>query len=264
MKTTCTRAVIIAMALALCGLAPPGAAAEQPPADPHAYGGNTQWTVIHASEFDEETQNTPLSGNVGNGYLFPMSPNTSWWKQVELPAGAQILQIVLIAHDINGIDEVVLDFCHFESGLNPNAPALACYGTVSTGPAGMPAFTNVTLNLSASPVLIKPWMDVPSGDGIQNWSAHHVLVWTTGGTVDPTLQFFGVAIQWQRTVSGAPVTATFSDVGTGHWAFRHIEALAASGITVGYGDGTYRPNNSVTRAEMAVFIAGALGLHWPL
>jgi len=42
-----------------------------------------------------------------------------------------------------------------------------------------------------------------------------------------------------------------------------MEALAASGITVGYSDGTFRPTNPVTRAQMATFLARALGLHWP-
>jgi hypothetical protein len=74
----------------------------------------------------------------------------------------------------------------------------------------------------------------------------------------------GVGIYWQRQVSAAPGTATFNDVGTGHWAFQHVQALAASGITAGCGGGSYCPNANVTRAEMAVFLAKALGLHfWP-
>jgi hypothetical protein len=47
---------------------------------------------------------------------------------------------------------------------------------------------------------------------------------------------------------------TFSDVPPSHWAFGYIETIANSGLTVGYPDGTYRPTNQVTRAEMAVFL----------
>jgi CSLREA domain-containing protein len=50
------------------------------------------------------------------------------------------------------------------------------------------------------------------------------------------------------------VGPTFTDVGSSHWAFGYIEAIAEAGLTVGYPDGTYRPTNQVTRAEMAVFL----------
>jgi hypothetical protein len=45
--------------------------------------------------------------------------------------------------------------------------------------------------------------------------------------------------------------------------FRAIEALAASGITSGCGGGNFCPNDVVTRAQLAKFLALALGLHWP-
>jgi len=45
----------------------------------------------------------------------------------------------------------------------------------------------------------------------------------------------------------------FSDI-AGHWAEAYIEELNDQGITGGYPDGTYRPENLVTRAEMAVFL----------
>lgn len=42
-----------------------------------------------------------------------------------------------------------------------------------------------------------------------------------------------------------------------------INALAHAGIVIGYEDGTYRPGNSVTRAEMAVFLTRALQVTLP-
>ena len=50
----------------------------------------------------------------------------------------------------------------------------------------------------------------------------------------------------------------FSDVKPGFWAWRQIEATAEQSVVGGYTDGTYRPSDSVTRAQMAVFIARAL------
>jgi hypothetical protein len=63
-------------------------------------------------------------------------------------------------------------------------------------------------------------------------------------------------------VSPAPATATFNDVPTTDRAFRFIEALSKSGITSGCqaSPPLYCPDNTVTRREMAVFLAVALGL----
>ena len=46
----------------------------------------------------------------------------------------------------------------------------------------------------------------------------------------------------------------FRDI-TGHWAEKAIEKIANFRLIVGYEDGTYRPNNSVTRAELATVLA---------
>jgi PKD repeat protein len=47
---------------------------------------------------------------------------------------------------------------------------------------------------------------------------------------------------------------TFSDVPANYWAGPSIEILAANGITSGCGGGNYCPEQSVTRAQMAVFL----------
>ena len=63
-------------------------------------------------------------------------------------------------------------------------------------------------------------------------------------------------------VSPAPATATFNDVPTNHPFFQFIEALSASGVTGGCNAAPplYCPDNFVTRGQMAVFLAKALGL----
>ena len=53
---------------------------------------------------------------------------------------------------------------------------------------------------------------------------------------------------------------TFSDVPTDYVHADAIAALAASGITSGFPDGTFRPNNAVKRDQMAAFLATGLGL----
>ena len=80
---------------------------------------------------------------------------------------------------------------------------------------------------------------------------------------DGSVRFSGVEIWWHRAVSPAPAVATFNDVPTDHPFFQYIEALAASGITGGCGSGNYCPDAPLTRGQMAVFLAKALGLHFP-
>jgi len=46
----------------------------------------------------------------------------------------------------------------------------------------------------------------------------------------------------------------FTDVPAGHPHAEGIGWIAEKGITVGYGDNTYRPDNPVTRGQMATFL----------
>lgn len=50
---------------------------------------------------------------------------------------------------------------------------------------------------------------------------------------------------------------TFSDT-KNHWGKGYISALAKSQIATGYPDGTFRPDNNITRAEMVAMITRAL------
>lgn len=56
----------------------------------------------------------------------------------------------------------------------------------------------------------------------------------------------------------ASSTPYFTDVPESHWAFRYVQKMKEDGLTNGYGDGTYRPENQVTRAEAATFIVRSL------
>jgi hypothetical protein len=46
-------------------------------------------------------------------------------------------------------------------------------------------------------------------------------------------------------------TKTFTDVKKGYWAYNSIQMILANGITSGYTDGTFRPENPITRAEFS-------------
>jgi len=57
-------------------------------------------------------------------------------------------------------------------------------------------------------------------------------------------------------------TPFFPDVPATYWAYRHIEYCHDHGVVSGYEDG-YHPSESVTRAQMAVYIARAFDLALP-
>ena len=54
----------------------------------------------------------------------------------------------------------------------------------------------------------------------------------------------------------AAVATNFQDI-QGHWAQAYIEALAGIDVIAGFPDGTFRPGESVTRAQFAAIIAKA-------
>ena len=81
--------------------------------------------------------------------------------------------------------------------------------------------------------------------------------------VGEQLQLFKLQASWVRQVSPAPAAASFSDVPAGHPFFQFVEALAKSGITGGCGNGSFCPDQPLTRGQMAVFLAKGLGLAWP-
>jgi hypothetical protein len=56
-----------------------------------------------------------------------------------------------------------------------------------------------------------------------------------------------------------PATATFPDVPTDFWAFNDVETLVEAGVVQGYPNGYYRPEYTVSRDQMAVYIARAKG-----
>ncbi|MBQ5414268.1 MAG: S-layer homology domain-containing protein, partial [Schwartzia sp.] len=50
----------------------------------------------------------------------------------------------------------------------------------------------------------------------------------------------------------------FEDVAADHWAYDAVAQLAADGVIEGYGDGTYRGDQEITRYEMAQMVARAM------
>lgn len=68
-------------------------------------------------------------------------------------------------------------------------------------------------------------------------------------------RIFGSVDFVAANVGGA---TAFNDVPAGYWAKAYIEALASQQIIAGFPDGTFKPNDPVTRAQFATIITKAL------
>ena len=162
---------------------------------------------------------------------------------VRLPSGAKLTGIELSAcHE-------TLDTGSVQAGLSicpePMQDCNMILSVISEKTSASRPCRVFTTNLADGPII----------DNLNNTYGLQVFV------NDQT--FRSVKLYYKRVLSPAPATATFGDVPTNHQFFRVIEALAASGITSGCGNGNFCPNDPVTRGAMASFLARALGLFWP-
>lgn len=157
----------------------------------------------------------------------------------QLPSGSRITGMQIQGCDASIDYEVYLDLY-----MRSETAGLESVGTGST--VGVPGCGYFSLPLAELTVA----------------NATHTYAAYVGLADDATVRFSAVRIFYRRQVSPGPATATFSDVPTGHTFFKFVEALVAGGITGGCGGGNYCPDKPVTRGQMAVFLASALGLHW--
>ncbi len=181
-----------------------------------------------------------------DGYLYGTSAaGAAYVAPVQLPQGAYITQM-----------------CVYANVTDASMPVLAYLNRSRLVAGGQsPQWANIQFATD----------DVPIGYGTVCADVNHVfhdidgqyntaydLEILAGGTSG----FGGVRLAWRREISLPPVSPTFADVQPGDFGYQQIEALVASGVTGGCGGGNYCPNATVTRAQMAIFLAKALGLYW--
>jgi len=172
------------------------------------------------------------------GYVSRASGAGLLWAPLTIPSGSLIDTVRAWIYDnsSNGVTMYLTELFGNSDGI-VDIGNVSSVGTGQTSIAFYPAFT---VNNSNNMYVV--YLNMP---------------------IDTSVRVKGVRVLWYRQISAAPVSATFSDVPTGHWAFQFIQALAASGITTGTTPTTFSPNANVTRAQMAVFLSKALGLHHP-
>ena len=112
--------------------------------------------------------------------------------------------------------------------------------------------------------------DVPGSHWAYDWVERLYAAGITSGCSigyycpESTVTRAQISVFLERGMHGSTYTPPavgldtgFSDVPVTHWAAAWIKQLAADGITTGCGTGLFCPENSVTRAEMAIFLLRA-------
>ncbi len=161
---------------------------------------------------------------------------------------------------------------YFSSGVSiqPGESYFSCtkglwedmYGYYSTDGAG---------NICIKAMSVKP--PFPDITGTYDWAVMAIIQLKNAGIINGyTDGTYGpednlTRAQIAKIISksmGLPVercsNKPFSDVGVDQWYCAYIQALKENGFISGYPDGTYRPDKTVSRAQMAAFIAKALHL----
>jgi beta propeller repeat protein len=115
--------------------------------------------------------------------------------------------------------------------------------------------TGFTVPIAASST-IDEWPDV-SGNRVSYGKLRGVVVHNDAQNVPYDWPVFNV---WTQQLPPEDMTGvvSFTDVPATFWAWKQIEAAVAHDVVQGYSGGTYQPTWTVTRDQMAVYVARAL------
>jgi hypothetical protein len=242
--------------VAVASLVAAGANAEEPhlisaPAPPSSkapqnFGTtNTVYDSIGEWEFAPPTNAWTWGDTAGNQPLkFPTQAGIFFNAAAHIPNGALLTSLEFDYCDDNASQDASLQLINVDYLNN----AIFNLGTVTS--SGTPGCTFGTFDVSQY------------GITVDALNQRLLLQVSFGSSVDSTTRFAGAIIGYKLQVSPAPGVPTFNDVPLSDFGFQYIEALAASGITGGCGGGNFCPDSPVTRRQMAIFIAKALGLSY--
>jgi hypothetical protein len=216
------------------------------------------WVQLPAVAFLPHTSNSYASDLV-TGFRRPLNNGAYFSAPIALPDGAKVVAFGIFYVDNNPSFSIrgslvecdSMGGCDLHPSPGQGTPGCILDGSVCSG------------NAFASPSVAAVFGLVESANIVINNLSGRYHLRILVPAADDLMEIASAVVGYRLQVSPAPATATFpNDVPTTHPYFRFIEALADAGITAGCGPGSYCPNNPITRGEMAVFLATALGLHW--
>ena len=115
----------------------------------------------------------------------------------------------------------------------------------------------LTEQIEADKTYSNPFSDVPKGCWAANYIGHMqqfgIITGYSDGSFRPDApvtraEFAAIASRFEKLTEGSK---SFTDVPDTYWAARYIDFAATRGWVTGYSDGTFKPENTITRAEVA-------------
>lgn len=191
--------------------------------------------------------------------------NNSTWRS--LPVSALVVAVSLAGLSATAAianTPLQTDFSQLEGSLEPGIDLEISFSIDPTG------FDRVTWQVSPEGLCPPDFSahENPGSDLIEVQCSFNLDLLDTPEQPPIDFDIYGYdsfgeqTILYQDTINlniGGRFDQPFSDTsGTTHEA--SIEAIAQAGITGGFRDGTFRPNGTVTRGQMATFLTNALDL----
>lgn len=115
----------------------------------------------------------------------------------------------------------------------------------------------LTEQIEADKTYSNTFSDVPKGYWAANYIGHMrqfgIITGYSDGSFRPDApvtraEFAAIASRFEKLTEGSQ---SFTDVPDTYWAARYINFAATRGWVTGYSDGTFKPENTITRAEVA-------------
>ena len=115
----------------------------------------------------------------------------------------------------------------------------------------------LTEQIEADKTYSNPFSDVPKGCWAANYIGHMQQFGIINGYSDGSFrpdapvtraEFAAIASRFEKLTEGSK---SFTDVPDTYWAARYIDFAATRGWVTGYSDGTFKPEDPITRAEVA-------------
>ena len=223
-----------------------------------SYGDHDQVLRIPAADFQGEDYVEAWIGPDGYAYGGD-GVDTRVAAGLFLPDGAVITRLCFATRDSN-VGPPLLFYAWIRAdklvpgGEEPKSKLLALVDSADHSGYGSSCLGDLEITIRD-----RTYVD---DDQVLDATAYRIGVYIADPGTDISLAFASVDVTWHREVSPPPSAPTFADVPPDDGAWPQIEALAASGITAGCGGGAFCPDARLTRRQMAVFLAKALGLHW--
>ena len=237
------RSKLRALVLALCSsVLAAGAAYALDASGPHA-------AVLPAGAFLSTNVDTLWGAKF---YRYPSSTEAVELRApVSLPSGAAVYQFGIYAYDASATGDITAELWSIPADPTQDPELIKSIST--TGSSGyqyveaVPGSINYLVN-----------NDLLTG------GSNVYMVVHLPANAQAEAAFKGVDFRYNLTVwETQQLSPTFNDVPKSSPYYFYIEALVRGEITAGCGDFNYCPDAPVTRAQMAVFLAKALGLYYP-